>query len=389
MSFFYTTIESLFIKIGLQVPLPVAEIIFPVGISFFTFQGISYTIDVYRDRNQLVPKLVDILLFVSFFPTVLSGPIMRAGHFIPQLARPNTNSRAFQVGYALILSGLFKKIVIASYLSEHIVRQVFQVPANYSSLTVLAAVYSYSIQIYCDFSGYSDLAIGLALLLGYHVPDNFLSPYTAVNLQEFWHRWHISLSTWLRDYLYISLGGNRGGRWRKYLNLLITMVLGGLWHGAHARFILWGTLHGLGLVATHIFKDLKAYLLPPRRSGRRDRDRSGFAGGLIRFFCWLATFNIVSFLWVFFRAEDHNRAFEIFGAVFSLNQPGGGFEFLVIPAILTGLGIQFFGVFVRELYLTIQDRLPLPFQGAVVAMICIIIFRMGPEGVLPFIYFQF
>ncbi len=389
--FCHRLLESLLMNIGVTSSLPVAEIIFPIGISFFTFQGMSYAIDVYRDREQLVRSPVDILLFVSFFPTVLSGPIMRARNFLPQLVRPVYDSRAFQVGFALIISGLFKKIVIASYLSEHIVRQVFQVPANYSSLTVLAGVYSYSIQIFCDFSGYSDLAIGMALLLGYRIPDNFRQPYKATNLQEFWHRWHISLSTWLRDYLYISLGGNRYGRARKYLNLMITMVLGGLWHGAHTRFLLWGALHGLGLTLTHIYQDLRERWRPVRETtdpGSPSRLSATF-GGLKKFILWLLTFNVVSFLWVFFRAEDSSRAFEIFQAVFRLTQAGGGFEFYVIPAILIGIGIQFFGRYFYNLYIKVQEKLPAPVQGLVIAILCVGILRLGPEGVLPFIYFQF
>ena len=389
--FCHRLFESLLMNFGITTTLPVAEIIFPIGISFFTFQGMSYAIDVYRDREQLVQSPVDILLFVSFFPTVLSGPIMRARNFLPQLVEPVYDSRAFQAGFALIISGLFKKIVIASYLSEHIVRQVFQVPANYSSLTVLAAVYSYSIQIFCDFSGYSDLAIGMALLLGYHIPDNFRQPYKATNLQEFWRRWHISLSTWLRDYLYISLGGNRKGRLHKYLNLMITMVLGGLWHGAHTRFILWGTLHGLGLALTHIYQDLRKRWRPVTQDNvPASRSRLAVAfGGIKTFFLWLLTFNVVSFLWVFFRAEDTPRAFEIFRAVFRMTQPGGGFEYYVIPAILIGLGIQFFGRYFYDLYIRVQEKLPAPIQGLVIALLCIGILRLGPEGVLPFIYFQF
>jgi D-alanyl-lipoteichoic acid acyltransferase DltB (MBOAT superfamily) len=389
--FFYGQAESLLLLFGMKTNLPFVEIIFPIGISFFTFQGLSYAIDVYRDRDQVVPSLVDVLLFVSFFPTVLSGPIMRARDFMPQLAVARYDSQNFQNGFALILSGLFKKIVIASYLSEHIVRQVFQVPGNYSSMTVLAAVYSYSIQIYCDFAGYSDLAMGLALLLGYQIPVNFRQPYRATNLQEFWHGWHISLSTWLRDYLYISLGGNRQGVLRKYINIMVTMALGGLWHGAHSRFILWGLLHGLGLVITHAYRDI------------RNRFRGEPAGGaaaaphrervvltwLKSILCWFLTFNAVSFLWVFFRADNTDRAMEVFASVLRIDQTGAGFEFLVIPAILVGLLIQFVGGPVHRAYLGLQARLPVLVQAMVIALICVIILRLGPDGVLPFIYFQF
>ncbi|MFH1091322.1 MAG: MBOAT family O-acyltransferase, partial [Pseudomonadota bacterium] len=389
--FFHGLFESALLYLELDFTLPIADIIFPIGISFFTFQGLAYTLDVYRDRGQLVRNPVHILLFVSFFPTVLSGPIMRAKDFIPRLTRSNYDSQALQTGFALILSGLFMKVVIASYLSEYIVRPVFQVPENFSSLAVLAGVYSYSIQIFCDFAGYSDLAIGLAMLLGYHVPENFKRPYLAANLQEFWHRWHISFSTWLRDYLYIPLGGNKKGLWRKYLNLMITMVLGGLWHGAHTRFLLWGALHGLGLVLSHVYADIRqGRLLFRARPIRKTRPRRKKGPDLLKKIgLWFLTFNFVSFLWVFFRAEDTGQAFRILKAVFSVNQPGLGFEFLVIPAILAGLGLQLFGRYFHEAYLSLQNRLPVPVQGLTVAVICIIIMRLGPEGALPFIYFQF
>ncbi|MBF0528186.1 MAG: MBOAT family protein [Deltaproteobacteria bacterium] len=384
--FFFSTLESTLLFLGSQARLPMAEITFPVGISFFTFQGLSYAIDVYRDRRQLVPSLTDVLVYVSFFPTVLSGPIMRARHFIPQLFRRTYDRRSFQIGFGLILMGLFKKIVIASYVSEHIVRQVFQVPSQYSSCTVLAGVYAYSIQIYCDFSGYSDLAIGLALLLGFQVMDNFRQPYVATDLRDFWRRWHISLSTWLRDYLYIPLGGNQKGEIRKHVNLILTMGLGGLWHGAHARFILWGILHGIGLVINHLWRD---HWNKRRKTSQDELSINPWVQRLKQAAAWFLTFNFVSFLWVFFRAEDAGRAWEIFTAIFRIFQPGAGFELMVIPATMMGLALQVWERQAHEGYLRMQNRLPLPLQGLTIALFCIIILKLGPDGVLPFIYFQF
>jgi len=390
LEFFYGLWESLLWSLGFQNPFSLPSMVFPIGISFFTFQGLSYAIDVYRDRDQLAAGPLDVLLFVSFFPTIMSGPIMRARHFLPQLAKPRYGSAGFHTGFSLILSGLFKKIVIASYLSEHIVREVFQVPSDYSSLAVLAAVYAYSIQIFCDFSGYSDLAIGLALLMGFHIPENFRGPYTSTNLQEFWRRWHISLSTWLRDYLYIPLGGNKKGPGRKYLNLMITMVLGGLWHGAHWKFIIWGAFHGLGLTLTHVYKDLRS-----RRPDVSRVEPSGAAsphrlGPRIKpVLVWVLTFNLVSFLWVFFRAEDTARAWEIFQRVFAGDSLGRGFEVYVIPAVILGLAVQFFGHYGHQAYRRLQERLPAPLQAVVIGLLTIIILRLGPDGVLPFIYFQF
>ena len=239
------------------------DILLPVGLSFYIFQGMSYAIDRYRDTALKPMTFLDVLLFVSFFPVVLSGPIMRSSQFFPQLMEDSPAgsdeeyeqlekkliNRDIAEGFSYILSGLFKKVVLASYLSEHIVRDVFQSPEFYSSETVLVAMYAYAMQIFCDFSGYTDIAIGIGRLIGFKIPQNFNAPYLATSLKEFWHRWHISLSAWLRDYVYFSLGGNRKGN--KYINLFITMTLGGLWHGSHLRFLIWGMAHGLGLVFNH------------------------------------------------------------------------------------------------------------------------------------------
>lgn len=240
--------------------LPGTDMLFPVGLSFYTFQGLSYAVDHYRNPDEPPRAFLDVLLFVSFFPTIMAGPILRARQFLPQLGHRTWESRDVQEGFALILSGLFKKVVIASYLSEHIVRGVFESPEFYSSWAVLAAVYAYSIQIFCDFSGYSDMAVGVGRLMGFRLPENFRSPYLALNVQDFWRRWHITLSLWLRDYLYIPLGGSRRGN--RYLNLIITMALGGLWHGSHLRFLIWGVMHGVGLAVVHAFHQLKPRLWP-------------------------------------------------------------------------------------------------------------------------------
>ncbi len=244
-----------------------ANIFLPVGISFFTFQTMSYSIDIYRgklapvtERIVDVPSffrsLLDFAFFVSFFPQLVAGPIVRAAEFIPQIRqRPQVSERDISRAWLLILGGLFKKAVISDFISINFVDRVFESPALYSGFENLMAVYGYAIQIYCDFSGYSDMAIGLALLLGFRLPENFRRPYRAESVQDFWRRWHISLSTWLRDYLYISLGGNRRGRFRTYLNLMITMLLGGLWHGASWVFIAWGGLHGIALAIDRYLRE--------------------------------------------------------------------------------------------------------------------------------------
>lgn len=253
-NFFISSINDIF-----QSNFVLKDIFLPVGISFFTFQTLSYSIDVYRGKlepltNQVkdvrsaIRRFFDFAFFVSFFPQLVAGPIVRAADFLPQL-KVNTiltkvnRSRAFY----LIIGGLFKKAVISDYISVNFVDRVFESPALYSGLENLLAVYGYAIQIYCDFSGYSDMAIGLGLLLGFTLPENFRKPYQADSVRDFWRRWHISLSTWLRDYLYISLGGSKKGEVRTYWNLMVTMLLGGLWHGASWVFVIWGGLHGTGL----------------------------------------------------------------------------------------------------------------------------------------------
>ena len=234
--------------VGLDLPLSLSTIILPVGISFYTFMAISYVVDTYR--GDFVPTTLEkFAVYLSFFPHLVAGPIVRPGELIPQLDVPRDprrvdTSRAFY----LIATGLFKKVVIANYLASHIVDQVFGAPGQHSSLEILIGIYAYAVQIYADFSGYTDIAIGLALLLGFKFPQNFDSPYAAVSLQDFWRRWHMTLSRWLRDYLYIPLGGNRKGTIITYRNLMLTMLIGGLWHGAGWTFIVWGGIHGVGLV---------------------------------------------------------------------------------------------------------------------------------------------
>ncbi len=388
--FLYHALDSILLPTGLNLHIPLIELYFPIGVSFFTFQGISYCIDVYRDQQKLVRNPVDVLLFVSFFPTILSGPIMRAGQFVPQIDKPDCDSRSLQDAFGLILSGLFKKLVISSYLSEHIVRDVFQVPAANSSLTVLLGVYAYSIEIYCDFSGYSDIAIGTAQLMGFRLPQNFRVPYGVCNMQEFWRHWHISFSTWLRDYLYIPLGGNKKGRLRKYANLMITMVLGGLWHGPHSRFLLWGGLHGMVLALTHSIADIRKSRLSAGKLTKGVAVRSWSVWpSVFKAGAWFSTFSLVSFLWVFFRAEDSSRAMEVFQAVFSFNAVGAGFEPWILPALAAGLIIQFIGPYAIHSFSRVQQRMPVPLQAALLALFCILIIKLGPAGIPPFIYFQF
>jgi len=245
--FFALSVDRALGNLGLGAPLPLLQVALPIGISFFTFQALSYVIDVWRGDTRPA-RLIDFAVYEAFFPHLVAGPIVRAREFIPQLASPRDRTAVPATrAVFLICGGLVKKVVLADLLARRLVDPVFTIPGQHSSVEVLVAVYGYAVQIYCDFSAYSDIAIGVALLLGFRFPENFDRPYAATSLQDFWRRWHLTLSRWLRDYVYIPLGGSRRGRRRTQLNLMLTMVLGGLWHGAAWTFVCWGALHGAGL----------------------------------------------------------------------------------------------------------------------------------------------
>src|SRR3954454_23014989 len=271
----------------------IAHVVLPVGVSFYTFMAISYVVDTYR--GELVPaSFFRFAVFQAFFPHLVAGPIVRASELLPQLETPRDprrvdTSRAF----FLIVSGLFLKVVIANHLATHIVDDVFAAPNRHSSLEVLVGIYGYAVEIFADFCGYTNIAIGVALLLGFEFPQNFSSPYSAVSLQDFWRRWHMTLSRWLRDYLYIPLGGNRKGRLTTYRNLMLTMLLGGLWHGAAWTFVVWGALHGGGLAWERFLRDRRAARGRPEPTGAGRR----IAGRLL-------TFHFVFLGWIFFRADS-------------------------------------------------------------------------------------
>lgn len=277
------------------------EIILPVGISFYTFQSISYIVDVYKERIAPTRRWTDYLFFLSFFPALVAGPIVRADDFLPQLQnnRPATR-RMVWTGFWLIIVGLIKKAVIADYIAQYN-DLVFDNPMAYPGLQSLLGILGYTMQIYCDFSGYSDMAIGLALIMGFDLGINFDSPYQSTNLTEFWRRWHISLSSWLRDYVYIPLGGNRKGVFRTYLNNFLTMLIGGLWHGAAWKFIFWGAMHGVGL-AVHKMCRPVLKKIPDN--------------WLTIFLSWLLTMVYVSLLWVFFRAASWSDSLLIITNIF-------------------------------------------------------------------------
>ena len=248
LDFFIAQVLTFAHALGLNPSIAFVNVTLPVAISFMTFHAISYIVDVFRGRLAASRAPVDVFLYISFFPHLVAGPIVRAHEFLPQLASPrNAGDFSLSENMLLILGGLFKKMVIANYLAVRFVDPVFTDPSQFSRFDLIMAVYAYAIQIYADFSAYTDIAIGVAALLGYRFPQNFNQPYRALGIGDFWRRWHMTLSTWLRDYLYIPLGGNRHGALATARNLMLTMVLGGLWHGANWTFLIWGAMHGAAL----------------------------------------------------------------------------------------------------------------------------------------------
>lgn len=372
--FLQHNIAAAFGGLGLTVDAPDWSLVLPVGISFYTFQSLSYTIDVYRRQVEPTRSLRDFCLFVAFFPQLVAGPIVRYADFERQLQVPRAPVWAgIAPGLALLVWGLFEKIVLADGLFAPVADAAFGPAAPRDAGTAWAGILAFSGQIFCDFAGYSCCAIGAARCLGFHLPVNFRQPYAALGFSDFWRRWHISLSTWLRDYLYVALGGNRGGRWRTYRNLLLTMLLGGLWHGAGWQYVAWGGLHGLYLALE-----------------RAARDRFGFEPTALRALrvpYLLLTLLLVVLTWIPFRAPDLRYALDYAGALF-----GGGAAALSVDQQFAVAG---FVALVATQCLSrnrgIEDtaaRLPAPALAAVLALLLVAIV-LSPGETHAFIYFQF
>jgi alginate O-acetyltransferase complex protein AlgI len=443
--FFAENGKGIFELAGWHVEPPGGAILPPIGISFFTFQALSYVIDIYRRKLRPVP-LIEFAVYLSFFPHVVAGPIVRASEFLPQLRKPR-DARNVDTGLAfwLIAAGLFKKVVVSSYLASAIVDPVFRIPSNHGPLDTLLGIYGYAIQIYCDFSGYTDMAIGLALLLGFRFPQNFDAPYTAVTLQDFWRRWHMTLSRWLRDYLYIPLGGNQRGPTRALVNLFLTMVIGGLWHGAAWTFVIWGALHGAWLAGERLWQDRATWL--PRRSEaavraevtahaahpHRGADRSVSMGeaaheidleevdaqvlaeledleeadlvaaasapGRRRIelspttWKWLGrilTFHVVCLGWVFFRAPSVREALDVLSRLSPAHIGAGtGINLVVVATIAVFLASQFVPVGAVGRLQARFSRMGVWQQGIALAVWITFTSALSPTGVAPFIYFNF
>lgn len=359
-------------------------IVLPVGISFFTFQAMSYVVDVYRRDTNPTRSWMDFANYLAFFPQLVAGPIVRAKDLAPQMESMPTRREPIEAGRAvfLILSGLFKKTVIANWLASRLADPVFRSPEIFSGPDLLIGVYGYAVQIYCDFSAYSDIAIGTALLMGFRFPINFNAPYFGTTLQDFWRRWHISLSSWLRDYLYIPLGGSRCSEGRTYVNLFLTFLLGGLWHGAAWTFVFWGAFHGAYL---SIERKVRDWLRIPARGAAPASPAVAFLGRL-----WI--FHVVCFSWVLFRGgnvETVTTMLRGMAAWRSAIPDVTLWSGLSMGVILVGFATQFFDGVRLERAWNRMAAWPPWALGAAAALALTAILSLGPEGVAPFIYFQF
>ena len=357
------------------------KMLLPVGISFFTFQAISYTVDVYKGRYPKTAELIDYAFYLTFFPLLIAGPITRAEVLLPQVQTPkdNVNENLVYKGLWLIICGLIKKALIADYIAQYN-NIVFDAPASQSGFGNLMGVLGFSVQIYFDFSGYSDLAIGVAALMGYELKDNFRFPYQSLNLTEFWHRWHIALSTWFRDYLYIPLGGNRKGELRTYLNSFLAMIVAGLWHGASWMFIIWGVLHGIGLVIHKLCRNNGLDKIPDNK----------YTKGI----SWFITFSYVSLAWIFFRAADMTTATTLIDNIQHTISLADAYTFLMeyplwLAVVLISLELHS----IRETdYNWLQSKF---IHSSWLVKLCIfavvmqLVINLSHHSIQPFIYTQF
>lgn len=375
----------------------ISKIILPVGISFYTFQSLSYIFEVSRNRIPAIRNFADYGFFVSFFPNIVSGPITRASQLYPQMQQAFSLSKSdFNRAVLLILSGLIKKIVVADYIGVNFIDRIFDMPQSYTGFENLMAVYGYGIQIYCDFSGYTDIAIGVGLLMGFRLPVNFNHPYKAENITDFWKRWHISLTNWFRDFLFmpIALAVSSRLKKEKYLFFrtdfiiyffagILTFLFTGLWHGAHSRFIIWGGLHGLLLIG-HRF-----WTLNIRKKLKKNKKH--FFGKFISIFI---TFNVISFTWLIFRAHDINQALEILSHIFH------EFNFKLVPEIVYFYRYVFILIFIayfihwmpqisKDRFFDFFTKIPLALKVIAITLIVFLIYQVKIAGIQPFIYFQF
>jgi len=374
--FVLANVVALLHAVGVDYHPAAPDIVLPIGISFYTFHTLSYTLDIYLGRTKPWPRFLDFALYVAFFPALVAGPILRASQFLPQcVERRRTTGRALAWGMALLVLGLFEKCALADVVFAPAADGVFGASGAVPFVDAWTGTLAFAGQIFCDFAGYSTCAIGIALALGFSLPDNFRSPYASVGFSAFWTRWHISLSSWLRDYLYIPLGGNRTGAVRTYVNLMLTMLIGGLWHGASWTFVVWGGLHGAYLIGERVVRRV----LPARAWGA---GAHGAAGAI--------TFLLVCLAWVFFRAPTFARAFEV---VRGLVGAGGAAHLLgfvdhaVIAVAIAGVLAASWAMRERRIEHVVA-RTPLLVRSVALAVMIVSIVMMQGED-RAFIYFQF
>jgi alginate O-acetyltransferase complex protein AlgI len=376
-NFFAASVMDASSSLGFHLNIGFIEVALPIAVSFLTFHALSYLIDIYNRKLPPSRSLVDILLYICFFPHLIAGPIVRAKAFLEQTAHIS-DPRTIKIGYAvsLIIGGLFKKMIIANYISTDFVDGVFRSPGDYSSLDLLFGMYAYAIQIYCDFSAYTDIAIGIANLLGYEFPQNFNQPYRARTVQDFWRRWHITLSSWLRDYLYIPLGGSRHGEFYTIRNIIITMGLGGLWHGASFNFVIWGLLHGFWLSAERVLGV----------TGTKTKSRWSSVGKIAG---WIITFHFVCVTWVFFRSPTLDASMAYFSGLLA----GNGWTTTMTPLVMLVMALGALTQIVpANLFDHLEryyDRASIFTKVAIPAAAIFLLSAWSPSGMPPFIYFQF
>ena len=377
-NFCSSAVADTFALLGVSVSTPVLDVLLPVGISFYTFQTLSYTIDVYRGRLVPTTNPLEFAFFVTFFPQLVAGPIVRAAEFLPQLkGRARLTAGQASQGLFLIATGLTKKVLVADFLSVNLVDRVFANPELYTATEVVVGLYAFTMQIYCDFSGYTDVARGSAMLMGLTLPENFDRPYQATNPAEFWRRWHMTLSSWLRDYLYFPLGGSRVGPFRAYLNLWLTMFLIGIWHGASWTFVLYGLLQAFAMVG---------HRLARRLSGRTSDAVDALPMRALKV---VACMQFVVFSRILFRADDVDNALEVASRLFSGTVSVAQVSMGVWAVLIAGFVAHYLP---KELFAEIQSRflgLPAPAQGVLLAMVGAGLGLVATSEVVPYIYFQF
>jgi alginate O-acetyltransferase complex protein AlgI len=380
-------LSALFGRSEAAAGLPFLQLAIPVGISFTSFRAVSYIVDCYR--GDLDPaSLLDTAIYLSFFPYIAAGPITRGHEVLPQFRslRKRPKIDATRALY-LICMGLAKKVIIGDFLARTIVDGVFSTPGQYSSLDVIVGIHAYAVQIYCDFSGYTDMAIGIALLLGITLPINFDRPYTAASVREFWRRWHMTLSRWLRDYLYIPLGGSRCSQPRMYFNILVTMVLAGLWHGAGWTFLVWGGMHGAAQAVEHGLSARQKRLAARRKRRGAPEPAPGRAGRVLRH---VLTFEFVCLAWVFFRADSVSAAGAVIVRTFTAWGEVPTVGWLVLLAVAVGIGFQYLPGGVGERIQAGLSRVPFVAQGLAFGLVLFaIVGLLGGEGISRFIYMGF